>query len=130
MNDRQRVTLHLEGQMLQLVSSHGKDLAAEHVRGVIDGCFNALIRIEGVDETAKFSFALADRIVGGLKQPTAWPLPAVVEAVPAEPPPAVTVPPPAPAPTAPPFWPAFFIGFGLGVTVALGLARVLYGAVP
>lgn len=120
MSDRQRVVMHHEGQMLQIAAAHGNDAAAEHTRGIIDGCFNALIRMQGIDEASKFAFALSDRIVGGVKQPTTWPLPppaAAARPVASAPEPIVTTP---AAQAGGIHWPALGLGYALGAsTVAL-----------
>ncbi|AXK79972.1 hypothetical protein DW352_05230 [Pseudolabrys taiwanensis] len=95
MSKRSDIMMANEGQLLVAASNWGKDATAEHARGIIDGCFNALVRFEGSEETAKFAFAVADRVAGALKTPTAWPLRADEQA--ASPTPGQT--PPAPAPT-------------------------------
>jgi len=103
MSKRSDIMMANEGQLLVAASNWGKDATAEHARGIIDGCFNALVRFEGSEETAKFAFAVADRVAGALKTPTAWPLRADEQAAsPTLGPPSPTpVPTPGPLPPAP-----------------------------
>lgn len=126
MNHRHRVLLTLEGQMLQLAAANGNEAAADHIRGVVDGCFNALMRVDSPDGAAKYALALADRIVGRVELPTAWPLPKLPEAVVVAVPPEAPVLLPAPAETPRPqrmsFWTIFAIGFCLGAIVTCGIA--------
>jgi hypothetical protein len=69
--DRRNSMLFHEGQVIQSAGHHGSDHAAHMARAVVDGVMNALIRLDGAEETAKYAFALADRVVGRLKEPTA-----------------------------------------------------------
>lgn len=71
---RRHVMLSHEGQVLTMTASYGVEGAAEHTRCVVDGCFNALIRMEGPEAAAQYAFALADRVVGRVKEPTAFPV--------------------------------------------------------
>lgn len=64
---RRKLMLSSEGQILSMVGNIGADLAADTARSIVDGALNALIRIEGVEGAAGFTFALSDRIAGGLK---------------------------------------------------------------
>lgn len=66
---RKRVILSNEGQLIQ-IASHNESDGADIVRCHIDGAANALIRIEGREEAARYFFALSDRVVGGLREPT------------------------------------------------------------
>jgi hypothetical protein len=59
-----------EGNALSNVGSYGLDQAADIARCQIDGLFNAVIRIEGVESASRFAFALSDRVAGGLREPT------------------------------------------------------------
>lgn len=86
--------LQMEGQLLHLAGHAGDEIAAEQARALIDGAFNALIRLEGKEGAAEYAFALTDRVTGGLKHPTPWgpelraPAPAVEPlSLPATPPP-------------------------------------------
>ena len=56
-------------------------------RCAVDGVMNALIRMAGREEAAKYAFALADRVVGGLREPTALPMLVAPEAKPEPAPP-------------------------------------------
>lgn len=73
MIDRERLIVRQEGVLLQLAGEQGDEYAGLVARCVIDGLANALIRIEGREEAAKMAFALADRLVSGVKSPTQWP---------------------------------------------------------
>lgn len=118
--------MHHEGQTLQLAAASGKDAAADYARGAVDGYINALIRLNGADDASRFSFALADRVVSGVRLPTAWPIPKLEEVSIkiAVPPPTPVVERPAP-PEAPRaghgYWTTFSIGFSAGVIVTSGL---------
>lgn len=87
---RMLVMMH-EGQLLAHAGQHGCETASDLARCVIDGALNALIRTDGREEAAKYAFAAADRVVGGIKAPTAWPLACAPIAQAA--PPAVPAPP-------------------------------------
>lgn len=69
---RQLVLMH-EGQLLSHAGQHGIEDSAVLARCVIDGAFNALRTLEDRQEAAKYAFAVADRLVGALDAPTAWP---------------------------------------------------------
>jgi hypothetical protein len=145
--DRQGVMLHHEGQLIQMAGNMGKAGAAEYARANIDGCFNALVRLEEPKDVAAFAFALTDRVVGQMKVPTAWPLikigqqPMSAEALKAvaDAGPGLVVLPSAPAPVPPPrqysYWTIFTIGWSLGVLVTAWItlspfvARLLAGGV-
>lgn len=76
---KQRV-IHYEGVMLATVGEHGQEVAASNARCCVDGAMNALIRIEGPREAAVFAYAMADRAVAAIREPTQMPalLPAPV----------------------------------------------------
>jgi hypothetical protein len=120
MSDRPGVMMFNEGQLLQMAGSNGKEFAANYTRGLIDGAFNALMRFEDADDTAKYAFALADRIVGRVKEPTAWPLQPLAP-VPI-PKPVVDVKPPEQKPRRFGFWTIFAIGWVCGFLCACGVA--------
>jgi len=67
---RQRIMLQQEGAILAMVGSCDKITTCEVARCQIDGITNALIRMEGAEETAHFVFALSDRVSGGLRDVT------------------------------------------------------------
>lgn len=119
--DNSHIVLFYEGHLLQAVSGSGEAHVAKLARCMIDGAFNALMRIDGTDAAANYSFAVSDRIVGKLKTPTMWPTPKMTEKLP-------IASPPSPPPTPPrrySFWTIFAIGWCLGVATAIGfLARV------
>ncbi len=111
---RTNMVLMYEGCALKAVGDNGgAEVACEIARCNIDGAFNALIRMEGAEAAAEYAFALADRVSGRIKAPTAWPpvlAPTVIE----------------PAKVAPPkqrpgFWSTFLVGWLLGL--AMGLHR-------
>ena len=62
-----------EGQALNFAGQHGTDMGAYSARCCIDGAMNALVRMVGPEEAAQYAFALADRIVGGVREPTEFP---------------------------------------------------------
>lgn len=64
---RSRTILFQEGQAIQ--AAVGDDGPAI-LKAVIDGWMNALIRIEGSRDAAVYAFALADRVVAGVREPT------------------------------------------------------------
>lgn len=67
---RRNTMLAHEGQLLSMCMSSGAPVAADIARCVADGAMNALIRIEGAEAASTFAFGLADRVAGGLKEPT------------------------------------------------------------
>ena len=80
---RKDIVIAHEGQALMVVGSAGRGYAAEMAMAVTDGLMNALVRMEGSEAAAKFAFALADRVAGGVREPTNFqivisPSPAVV----------------------------------------------------
>jgi len=97
MSQRSDTAMFNEGQILTLAAQRDVETAAEHARGVIDGCFNALIRFDGPEKAFSFATAVADRVAGGLKQPTAWPASFVVEKIDMPMPQPLPAPPPAPS---------------------------------
>lgn len=70
--NRQKVMFHSEGAVLASAGSAGSALACDIARCQIDGLANALIRIEGREETAHFVFALSDRVTGGMRDTTTY----------------------------------------------------------
>lgn len=65
---RARTILFQEGQAIQAaVGDDGPVI----IKAVIDGWMNALIRIEGSRDASVYAFALADRVVAGVREPTA-----------------------------------------------------------
>lgn len=62
-----------EGHVLSMASSYGTEYAGEFGRCVADGAMNALVRMEGSEAAARFAFALCDRVVAGVRGPTAVP---------------------------------------------------------
>ncbi|MBX3579882.1 MAG: hypothetical protein KF723_21990 [Rhizobiaceae bacterium] len=69
--NRKGVILNHEGQILQLAGSAGPDTASDYARCVVDGAMNAIIRMEGAEKASAFAFGVADRVAGGLREPTA-----------------------------------------------------------
>lgn len=76
---RRKIMLHQEGLVLASVSNYGVDTACESARCLIDGVANALIRLEGHEETAHFIFALSDRVAGGLADNTKYLSPVLLD---------------------------------------------------
>lgn len=74
---RRNTILSHEGQLLNIAGSSGDEMAADLARCVADGALNALIRIEGAESASTFAFGLADRVAGGLREPTRLPLPSL-----------------------------------------------------
>lgn len=103
---KQQVLLY-EGQAISAAGHHGKDGAIELARCAVDGVMNALIRMEGREAAATYAFALADRVVGGLREPTAFPV-APAPALPA------SASPPKPEPRRMNFWTIFIMGWACG----------------
>lgn len=77
--NRRRNVMGFEGQTLAFAGQHGFDIGIEHAQCVIDGAANALAQMHGPQYTALFVYAVADRIVANIREPTAWP-PATVPA--------------------------------------------------
>lgn len=69
---RQRIILQQEGAVLASISSYATPVACEIARCQIDGIANALIRIDGAEETAQYIFALSDRVAVGCRSHTAY----------------------------------------------------------
>lgn len=67
---RQRIMLHQEGVVLGNVASIGMEDACSAARCQIDGIANALIRMQGAEDAARFVFALSDRVAGGVRDVT------------------------------------------------------------
>jgi hypothetical protein len=70
---RKRHVLMYEGRALSDTGTHGQETAIEFAHCAIDGIINALIRVERSAAAARYAFALADRVVGGIREPTALP---------------------------------------------------------
>lgn len=67
--DRKAITLQHEAGALRVVSCNADD-GPEIVRCIIDGAMNGLVRIEGAKAASIYAFALADRVVSGVRAPT------------------------------------------------------------
>jgi len=78
---RTQAVIHFEGHTLAFAGQHGLAVGREHAQCVIDGAANALVRMDGAKEAATYLYAVADRIVGGVREPT--PLPAALLPAPA-----------------------------------------------
>jgi hypothetical protein len=74
--NRRRNVIGFEGQTMAFAGQYGLDVGREHAQCVIDGAANALAQMHGPEETAIFLYAVADRIVANIRQPT--PLPAAL----------------------------------------------------
>ncbi len=111
---RNNLVLMYEGYALKSVGDNAnREVACEITRCNIDGAFNALIRMEGAEAAAQYAFALSDRVVGRLREPTEWPVksapsPASLEAV------AVALAAPTPKPAPMRFWSIFAVGWLCG----------------
>lgn len=79
---RRRIILQQEGAVLASISGYTTPVACEIARCQIDGIANALVRIDGAEETAHFIFALSDRVAGGLRDDTDYVSPLMIEASP------------------------------------------------
>lgn len=65
-----------EGEALNAIGSHhSTEAGCAHVRSIVDGYVNALIRAQGAEKTAAFLFQLADRAAGGVRSHTDFKLP-------------------------------------------------------
>lgn len=71
-DQRRAIVIANEGNALSSAGHHGPEGAAEFTRLTIDGLMNALVRLEGAESAAAYSFALGDRVAGGLREPTDW----------------------------------------------------------
>lgn len=81
-DQRRQMVIMFEGQALHGAGHHGVDEQGEHVRCLLDGAANALMRMEGPEDAATFCFALTDRVVGRMRTPTEVKLsPRVIETV-------------------------------------------------
>jgi hypothetical protein len=117
---RKQVMISHEGQILAVAGQCGIPHACDMAHCVVDGMFNALIRMEGREKAAEVAFAVSDRVAGGLREGTVWPM-VKQENIPLPSPPAqVTVI------SAPTKWPRVKIGFILLTSVGFGC---LLGAV-
>jgi hypothetical protein len=59
-----------EATVINNAANNDAETAVDVAQGVIDGCANGMVRLQGLKPTAEFLFALADRVVGGVLQPT------------------------------------------------------------
>lgn len=68
---RQRIMIQQEGAILASVGTYSEPaVACEIARCQLDGISNALIRMQGAEQTAAFVFALSDRVAGGVRDVT------------------------------------------------------------
>lgn len=68
---RQRIMIQQEGAILASVGAYSEPaVACEIARCQLDGISNALIRMQGAEQTAAFVFALSDRVAGGVRDVT------------------------------------------------------------
>jgi hypothetical protein len=70
---RKQATINFEGQTLAFAGQYGLAIGREHAQCVIDGAANALARMDGAKDAAMYLYAVADRITGGVREPTALP---------------------------------------------------------
>lgn len=70
MNQR---AVSFEGQILQVAGERGADNGIAIAHSMLDGAANALIRLQGTKEAARFAFALSDRIVDQVERPIVTP---------------------------------------------------------
>lgn len=72
MNDshKRQMVIMYEGQALNYAGVNGDVEGINNAHCAIDGLMNALIRLDGPEEVAKFAFALSDRVVGKVCLPT------------------------------------------------------------
>lgn len=115
-DQRRAIVIANEGNAPTSVGHHGPDGAAEFTRLTIDGLLNALIRIEGAEAASTYVFALADRVCGGLREPTdfrapqlALPVAAIAEA---------------PKPSRSKWWSAYVVGFAHALVLAWFIASI------
>jgi hypothetical protein len=83
-SQRDDMVLFYEGQAIQIAGNHDRAAALDQITAMIDGNVNAMIRVQGAEETSKYAFALADRVVGKVRGATmfpARPVPRVAEDV-------------------------------------------------
>lgn len=111
---RRNMVMYHEGQLLHYAGSNGEGSAAEVARCMIDAAVNVLYRVEEPEDTAKFAFALSDRMVGRVKGATMWPPAMRVEVV-------APVPAAAEKASSARFWSIYgfgwFVGFAMGACV-------------
>jgi hypothetical protein len=67
---RHQFMLSNEAFVINNAANADAETAVDVAQGVIDGCANGMVRLQGLKPTAEFLFALADRVVGGVLQPT------------------------------------------------------------
>lgn len=114
MTTRDDLVLFYEGQALTMAGQVSREFGAMHTRCMVDGAINALLRIDGADNTALYTSQLADRALLRLRAPT--------EFVPLKP--MVEVAAPLPASSLPPLShqrPTFWMGFAFGAICAAAL---------
>lgn len=70
-HQRRNAVMSHEGQILTLAGNSGHEVASDYARCVVDGAMNAIIRMEGAEKASAFAFGVADRVAGGLREPTA-----------------------------------------------------------
>jgi hypothetical protein len=74
-----------EGALLNMLAGANND--ADHVcvvaECIADGAVNTIVRLKGNEHASIFAFALADRVAGGLRQPTELHVMAVAKPTPA-----------------------------------------------
>ena len=70
-HQRRGIMLNHEGQILTLAGGGDLGTASDYARCVVDGAMNAIIRMDGAEKASAFAFGLADRVAGGLREPTA-----------------------------------------------------------
>lgn len=67
---RRSFMLANEATVINNAANNDAETAIDVAQGVIDGCANGMVRLQGLKPTAEYLFALADRVVGGVLQPT------------------------------------------------------------
>lgn len=68
--ERRNAVTCYEGQVLTIVGNCGPEYACDMARCAVDGAINALMRIEGAQETARFAFNVVDRVVETVRDAT------------------------------------------------------------
>ena len=67
---RRTQALFTEGAVLQSAATQGEAAALVYARATANGAFNAMVRLAGSEAAFGFATQLADRVAGGLRQPT------------------------------------------------------------
>lgn len=109
--------LSFEGQLLHIAGNAGNEEGAACARDMMDGAANALLRLEGPVDAAKFTFLLSDRVVARVRTstecapplPDAAPLPKLIN-------------------TAMSFWAVYWQGWAMGAIVGAIIACALMRA--